>query len=143
MTMYGVTEGSKAAAVALPLPDWERSMWQSCSPMEVYPMDLGFKAKLRIWDLDELGLRHFQAPPYVAIQKLDGIHKAHRSRIILTIPIDARCSLALFLRRQQNRYGRALVHPAVGQDVAAGQLHHAVNRRNRQALAPPRRVGGK
>jgi AraC-like DNA-binding protein len=99
------------ARTLLDHPEWEAMMWQSCSPMTVAPGDrAGFRASLNLWDLGTLGLRLFKAPRYVAVQTPHEIYRAHRQRLVLTIPLDARCSFSQFGRTVQLEAGQAAFH---------------------------------
>ncbi|MBB3930116.1 AraC-like DNA-binding protein [Kaistia hirudinis] len=92
-------------------PQWERLMWDSCSPMKVRPGDqAGFRASLALWDLGSLGLRLFRAPRYVAEQTPQDIHRAQRRRLILAVPLEGRCSFAQFGRTVALEPGQAAFH---------------------------------
>ncbi|MCX5497407.1 helix-turn-helix domain-containing protein [Kaistia dalseonensis] len=91
--------------------EWERVMWQTCSPMTVRPSDgAGFRASLNHWDLGHIGLRLFRAPRYVAVQSPQEIHKAQRQRLVLTIPLEGRCSFSQFGRSVTLEPGQAAFH---------------------------------
>lgn len=100
-----------AARALLDHPEWEAMMWRSCSPMTVAPGDrASFRASLDLWDLGTLGLRLFNAPRYVALQTPHEIYRAHRQRLVLTIPLDGRCSFSQFGRTVQLEAGDAAFH---------------------------------
>lgn len=90
---------------------WSQKMWRSSSPMIVHCEDKeAFKGVSHTWEIEELSITYFSAPPYRAVQTETELSKAQRKRLVMTIPTKGRCDFSQFGRFVEIGPGEAVFH---------------------------------
>ncbi|WP_170760787.1 helix-turn-helix domain-containing protein [Ruegeria lacuscaerulensis] len=90
---------------------WTEKMWRFSSPMIVHCENPNaFKGFSKTWELGDLGMTFFSAPPYQAEQTDVELSKAQRKRLVLTIPTSGRCEFNQFGRYVELGPGDAVFH---------------------------------
>lgn len=86
-------------------------MWRFSSPMIVLCEDQeAFKGFSHTWEIKELSITYFSAPPYRGVQTETELSKAQRKRLVMTIPTKGRCTFNQFGRFVEIGPGEAVFH---------------------------------